>query len=110
MPPGFDVRDGCLQIGGVPVTRLAARVGSTPFFAYDRALLTRRIEELRRALPTFIHLSYALKANPMPAVVQHLAGLVDGFDLASVAEIQVALDTPMRPENVSFAGPGKNRS
>jgi diaminopimelate decarboxylase len=26
-----------LQVGGMPLTRLAAQVGRTPFYAYDRA-------------------------------------------------------------------------
>ena len=43
----------------------------------------------------------------MPAVVQHLRGLVDSFDVASAAEMLVALDTPMPADRVSFAGPGK---
>jgi diaminopimelate decarboxylase len=103
----FLVADGSLHIGGKPVGLLAARVGDTPFFAYERAAISRRIEELRRALPGGIHLSYAVKANPMPAVVQHLSGQVDGFDVASVGEMAVALDTPMPAEQVSFAGPGK---
>ena len=50
---------------------------------------------LRQSLPAEIHLHYAMKANPMPAVVQHMAGLVDGIDVASAAEMRVALDTPM---------------
>jgi diaminopimelate decarboxylase len=103
----FLVADGSLHIGGNPVGLLAARVGDTPFFAYERAAISRRVDELRRALPGDIHLSYAVKANPMPAVVQHLSGQVDGFDVASVGEMAVALDTPMPPERVSFAGPGK---
>ena len=65
----FDVIDGKLAVGGIPVDRLAARVGSTPFFAYDRRLLTQRIALLRQKLPPKINLSYAIKANPMPAVV-----------------------------------------
>ncbi|NJO38511.1 MAG: pyridoxal-dependent decarboxylase, exosortase A system-associated [Rhizobiales bacterium] len=89
------------------LTRLAARIGSTPFFAYDRARLTGRIETLRRHLPEGLHLNYAIKANPMPAVVQHLSSLVDGFDVASANEMQVALDTPMTAARISFAGPGK---
>ena len=107
--PPFPVVDGCLQVGGVPLTRLAERVGSTPFFAYDRSLITERVAALRRRLPRDIHLSYALKANPMPAVAQHLCGLVDGFDVASAAEMKTALDTPMPAACVSFAGPGKTR-
>jgi diaminopimelate decarboxylase len=100
-------RVDCEGVGGIPLERLAERVGGTPFFAYDRGLLTGRIELLRATLPAGIHLGYAVKANPMPAVVQHLSGLVDHFDVASAAEMRVALDTPMQPENVSFAGPGK---
>jgi diaminopimelate decarboxylase len=100
-------RVDCESIGDIPLDRLAERVGGTPFFAYDRRLLTERVELLRATLPAGIDLSYAVKANPMPAVVQHLSGLVDSFDVASAAEMLVALDTPMPSDHVSFAGPGK---
>ncbi len=100
-------KEGCLVFAGIPLPLLAQRIGRTPFFAYSRQLLTARIEQLRQALPSDVHLSYAIKANPMPAVVQHLSHLVDGFDVASAGEMKVALDTPMPVENVSFAGPGK---
>jgi diaminopimelate decarboxylase len=103
----FGRESGRLTVGGVPVDRLAERVGGTPFFAYDRSLLTRRVELLRSTLPSGIELSYAVKANPMPAVVQHLSGLVDSFDVASALEMRTALDTPMPASRVSFAGPGK---
>jgi diaminopimelate decarboxylase len=95
------------RVGGVPLDRLAERVGSTPFFAYDRELLTERLGLLRATLPADVDLSYAIKANPMPAVVQHLSGLVDSFDIASAAELRTALDTPMKADRISFAGPGK---
>lgn len=103
----YGTRDGHLTIGGVPVDRLADRVGGTPFFAYDRALLTGRVALLRSCLPPDVELSYAIKANPMPAVVQHMAGLVDAFDVASGLELRTVLDTRMPPGRVSFAGPGK---
>ncbi|AGZ41470.1 pyridoxal-dependent decarboxylase, exosortase A system-associated [Actinoplanes friuliensis] len=99
--------DGQLAVGGVPVGRLAERVGSTPFFAYDRGLLTGRVGLLRATLPADVQLSYAIKANPMPAVVQHLSGLVDAFDVASALEMRTALDSTMPATRVSFAGPGK---
>ena len=103
----FGTIDGQLAVGGVPLGRLAARVGSTPFFAYDRTLLTERVSKLRSALPARLELTYAMKANPMPAVVQHLAGLVDSIDVASAGEMQVALDTMLPADRISFAGPGK---
>jgi diaminopimelate decarboxylase len=106
----FPVVGGCLQIGGMALTRLAERVGQTPFFAYDRRLLDERIAHLRRSLPEAVALHYAVKANPMPAVVQHLSRVVDGFDVASANELRTALDTTMKPERVSFAGPGKTRA
>jgi len=103
----FPVIDDCLWIGGMPLTQLAARVGQTPFYAYDRRLLDERVALLRRALPEAIELHYAVKANPMPAVVQHMAGRVDGLDVASLGEMKVALDAGMDPARISFAGPGK---
>jgi len=96
-----------LVIGNIPITRLAERVGQTPFYAYDRALLTRRVAELRSSLPSAIKIHYAMKANPMPAVVDHMATLVDGIDVASAKELKVALDSGTDPHEISFAGPGK---
>lgn len=106
--PHFARREGALTVGGIGIDRLAARVGSTPFFAYDRELITRRVAAVRHALPDTVHLSYAMKANPMPAVLHHLCGLVDGIDVASGIELRNALDTPVRADRVSFAGPGKS--
>ena len=99
--------DGQLLVGGIGVERLAARAGSTPFFAYDRESIRRRVATVRAALPPDVALSYAVKANPMPAVLQHLSGLVDGLDVASGLELRHALDTPMPAARISFAGPGK---
>jgi len=104
----FQVLDNQLQVGGIPLTTLAARVGQTPFYAYDRQLITDRIAALRDTLPKGIHLHYAIKANSMPAVVQHLSGLTDGLDVASLGELTTALDTGVDPATVSFAGPGKS--
>ena len=106
----FPVVDDCLQVGGMALTRLAQRVGSTPFYAYDRALLTARVAELRAVLPPQLALHYSIKANPMPALVQHMADLVDGLDVASGGEMKVALDTGMAPNRISFAGPCKSEA
>ncbi len=106
----FALRGGELAVGGQPITQLAERVGQTPFYAYDRALLRRRVAELRAVLPAAVKLHYAMKANPMPALVGLMAGLVDGIDVASAAEMAVALDAGTDPAEVSFAGPGKREA
>ena len=103
----FATADGQLLVGGITLQRLAARVGQTPFYAYDRQLLRSRVAELRAALPKAIKLHYAMKANPMPALVGVMAGLVDGIDVASGGELKVALDAGADPAEISFAGPGK---
>ncbi len=104
----FPVADGELIVGGLPLSRLAARVGRTPFYAYDRGLLAERVAELRAVLPVGVKLHYAMKANPMPALVGFMAGRVDGIDVASGGELKVALDAGADPREVSFAGPGKS--
>lgn len=106
----FAQRDNELLVGGVPLGVLAARVGSTPFYAYDRALLDARVAALRAALPAPLRLHYSVKANPMPAVVQHMARLVDGIDVASGGELRTALDSGRDPAAISFAGPGKTEA
>ena len=103
----FSLNEDCLQIGGMSLSQLAQRVGMTPFYAYDRQLITNRVTLLRKYLPPEVQIRYSMKANPMPAVVQHLATIVDGIDVASAGELRVALDTPILPSQISFAGPGK---
>jgi len=106
----WPIADDCLIVGGMPLTRLAQRVGRTPFYAYDRQLLTARVQALRNHLPREVKLHYAMKANPMPALVCHMGTLVDGVDVASGGELAVALDAGIDARAISFAGPGKSET
>lgn len=106
----FDSVGGELVLGGVPLSRLVERVGQTPMYLYDRARLRQRVAEVRAALPKGIGLHYAVKANPMPALVSFLRPLVDGLDVASAGEMALALDAGANAQHVSFAGPGKRDS
>lgn len=104
----FPCVDDELQVGGMPLSLIADRVGRTPFYAYDRGLLAARIELLRSVLPRSVKLHYAMKANPHPTVVGFMASRVDGIDVASGRELRVALDAGADPREISFAGPGKS--
>ncbi|MEN7342620.1 MAG: pyridoxal-dependent decarboxylase, exosortase A system-associated [Pseudomonadota bacterium] len=103
----FEVRDNELVIGGKTVSELASQMGDGPFYVYDSDLIKSRIAHMRQHLPDALHLHYAIKANPMPEVVNLIAPLVDGLDIASVLELDVALDSGTSPTDISFAGPGK---
>ena len=106
----WPVVDDCLVVGGMPLTRIAERAGRTPFYVYDRAVIDARVDLLRTHLPAEVKLHYAIKANPMPALVCHVARRVDGLDVASAGELKIALDSGISPAEVSFAGPGKSES
>jgi diaminopimelate decarboxylase len=107
-PPGFG-RDaeGRLLIAGRTAEAWVADAGDTPLFVYDRALLSARVAAFRAAMPASLGLHYAVKANPLPALLARMAGLVDGFDIASAGELRAALAAGMPPGRISFAGPGK---
>lgn len=106
IPAHFVADDaGRLLIGGEDVETLAARAGDTPLFVYDFALIAARIARFRAAFPAELALHYAIKANPMPALLEAIAPLVDGLYVASEGEMALALKSGGR--HISFAGPGK---
>lgn len=108
IPPGFAAdTDGMLLIGGGRADALVDAAGDTPLFVYDRAMLTARVAEWRAAMPGAVQLHYAMKANPYAPLLAHMAGLVDGFDVASGGELAAAIASGMAAEHISFAGPGK---
>jgi diaminopimelate decarboxylase len=107
IPPGYDALDGELCIGGRTASALVAEAGGTPLFVYSRANLDRRVAELRSAMPERLAIHYAVKANSWRPVLEHMAGLVDGFDIASGGELAMVMEAGIDPALVSFAGPGK---
>src|SRR3546814_15524257 len=86
---------------------LADTAGDTPLFVYDSAMLAARAGEWRAAMPDAVQLHYAMKANPFAPLLAFMAGVVDGFDVASGGELAAALASGMAAGHISFAGPGK---
>ena len=104
----FTTRNGELVVGGISLPMLAETAGQTPFYAYDRQVIAQRVRTLRGTLPPTIQIHYAMKANPLPALVDYLVSLVDGIDVASEGELIVALKGGAAPTDISFAGPAKS--
>jgi len=107
IPAGFAALDGELAIAGRKASALVAEAGSTPLFVYSAGLIRGRVAQLRAALPPRIALHYAVKANPYGPILETMAGLVDGFDIASGGELAMVRAAGIDPARVSFAGPGK---
>lgn len=107
IPAGYATLDGELAIGGKTASALVAEAGRTPLFVYSSQHLTQRVADLRAAMPKRLGINYAIKANPFAPVLQHMAALVDGFDIASGGELAMAQDAGLDPSQISFAGPGK---
>jgi diaminopimelate decarboxylase len=96
-----------LLVNGHPLSLLKHQAGQTPFYVYDRSVIAQKIHQLREKLPQSLKLHYAMKANPMPAVVNFINNYVDGIDVASGNELRVALNSGISASQISFAGPGK---
>lgn len=107
IPEGYESKAGELAIGGRTSSELVEIAGRTPLFVYSKAHLDARIAALRATMPRRIGINYAVKANPHPDVIAHMAPLVDGFDIASAGELGFLQAADIAPARISFAGPGK---
>ncbi|MFI8849984.1 type III PLP-dependent enzyme [Streptomyces sp. NPDC053499] len=81
-------------------------------YVYDGAVAAERARELRSALPEWAAVYYAVKANSFPSVVAALAPYVDGFEVASRTELELATSAKPVAEGavapVVAAGPAKS--
>ncbi len=103
----FQTNGNQLLVNGHSISLLKHQAGQTPFYVYDRGVIAQKIHHFREVMPTELKLHYAMKANPMPAVVNFIKDYVDGLDVASGNELRVALNSGMVAKKISFAGPGK---
>jgi len=103
----FAYRNGELHAEDVPLSRIAAEVG-TPFYCYSTATLERHYRVFAGAFAgqrAKVH--YALKANTNLAVVQTLARLGAGADVVSEGELRRALQAGIAADDIIFSGVGK---
>ncbi|RIV90885.1 pyridoxal-dependent decarboxylase, exosortase A system-associated [Aurantiacibacter xanthus] len=107
IPADYTAIDGELAIGGRKASALVKEARRTPLFVYSRDIIAARAEALRAAMPERLAIHYAMKANPYPPLLEHVADLVDGLDVASGGELEIARKAGYLAREISFAGPGK---
>ncbi len=105
----FSSSKGELFIGGIPVSELASRYG-TPLFVYDRGVIDKKWNLLRKGLPSAFSIAYSVKANPNQAILKHFLSKGAGLEIASAGEFCQALHAGCPPERIIFAGPGKTET
>jgi diaminopimelate decarboxylase len=104
---GFRYRGGELYAEEVPVSHIAAAVG-TPFYLYSAAGFSAQYRRFAEAFaPERPLVCYAVKANSNLAVLRHFAGLGAGADVVSEGELRRALAAGVPPERIIFSGVGK---
>jgi diaminopimelate decarboxylase len=111
--PGLDVEDGRLQIAGLDAERLAREYG-TPLFVYDRTRFAENARRLQAALAGTgfpFRVRFALKANPLPQVLEIFRWLGSpgtpesvGLDACSPGEVERAIECGWLPDEISYTG------
>ena len=104
----FNYKNGTLHAEDVPLSRIAAEVG-TPVYVYSRATLERHAQVFQDAVKPAgrTDVAFAVKANPNLAVLRVLSNAGMGADVVSGGELERALAAGMAPRRIVFSGVGK---
>ena len=95
------------HLDGVDLEAVALRIG-TPCQVYSASAIRQRIHDLQRALNGLdAQICYAVKANPLHAILQMMAAAGIGADIVSAGELQRALAAGIEPGRIVFSGVGK---
>jgi ornithine decarboxylase len=91
------------------VVRQAARQKySRPFLILDTAIVRDKLRRFRAAMPR-VRPHYAVKANPDRRVVKALVEEGAGFEIASVAELDLLLSLGVPAAEIFFSNPMRSR-
>lgn len=90
------------------IKALAEQYG-TPFYFYDKAVMTENYHNLKNSIFPGAELFYSMKANPALGVCQVFCGLGSGIEVASAGELYTALEAGFDPKRILFTSPGKTK-
>lgn len=99
--------DGVLCAEGVSLAKLAEEYG-TPCYIYSSTRILENVERFRKALAGLsLEIHYAVKANPLGAVLRLLSREGLGAEVVSGGELLRAIRAGFPPERILFTGVGK---
>src|SRR5512136_429992 len=103
----FEYKDHQLQCEGIPVQKIAEKVG-TPFYLYSYHTLVRHFTVFDDAFKGIPHLvCYSAKANSNLALLGLIINLGGGMDVVSGGGLYRALKGGAAPQKMVFSGVGK---
>lgn len=76
----------------------------TPAYIYSESLLDQSLADLRSLFPDQVRVFYALKSNPQPGVVAHLAQYGVGGEIASMGERRLCAAAGLDPQHILVGG------
>lgn len=76
------------------------------FYIYDREVIDEKIDNLKECFKD-IYFLYSLKTNPYSEVVKYILNKGIGADAASAAEVELAIKSGARSEDIYYSAPGK---
>lgn len=91
------------------VTEAADRFG-TPAYVYSADTAEARLAHLRAHLGRWFAISFAVKSNPNPGLLDWMRGRLDTLDISSGGELGLARQAGWDPAHISFTGPAKRES
>lgn len=106
---GFSRRDGALYCEELNLRELAQRFG-TPLYVYSHQALKTALENWMRGIAGTNHrVFYAMKANSNLALLKFFHDSGTGFDIVSRGELQRALMSGAKGNDIVYSGVGKSR-
>ena len=78
----------------------------TPCYVYFADEAYERINAIRKRFEGRFEISYAVKSNPNPALLDRFRQRVEMLDISSVGELRRALTVKWASEKISLTGPG----
>ncbi|WP_374349298.1 type III PLP-dependent enzyme [Chitinimonas sp.] len=79
-----------------------------PLLVVDSAVLREKVRRFQAAMPR-VHIHYAVKCNPDPAILRVLREAGAGFEIASPAELDLCRDIGVAAQELYFSNPMRAR-
>jgi len=106
----FAYKSGEMHAEGVPLSTIAAQVG-TPFYCYSAGALRAAWREFADGIKGMnAEICYAMKANSSLAVIRLFGALGAGADIVSLGEMRRALAAGIPTHRIVYSGVGKKAS